>query len=566
MEKTTRRSRGRRGRVSTHSNFIVQGSILAAAGIIVRLIGMLYRIPLANKIGDEGNGYYNAAYSIYSILLIMSSYSLPVAVSRLVAARLAKNQYKNSVRIFKAAVFYATIAGALGFSVLWFGADYFAGVVLKLPFAAYALRALAPTIWVMAYLGVLRGYFQGYATMVPTAFSQILEQICNAVISILAASILFNIGLKSNLVYDSTEYSRAFGAAGGAIGTGAGALSALIFLLFLIMNYRPVMRRQAKMDRTARVESYGTISWVMLLTIAPILLSSVIYNISNVVDNSIFGNVMTDLGQGKRIASDLGIMAKYQLLFNIPVAMANSLSSSLIPSLSRAMAERNRKQVLGKAASAVRFSMIIAIPSAAGLAVLASPISNLLFYGSDNTMLAKMTMIGSVAVVFFSLSTVTNAISQGIGRMRVPITNSAIALVVHVGVLFGLLYGTKMGIYAVVTANILFALLVCILNGRSIGRYLRYRQEIKKTFLVPVVASGVMGAAAYGVYQLILNISKTVFSGRMGIVVCLLPSVFIGVLVYFILLIKLGGVNREDLRGMPGGTKIIGLARGLRLM
>lgn len=566
MEKTTRRSRGRRGTAPTHSNFIVQGSILAAAGIIVRLIGMLYRIPLANKIGNEGNGYYNAAYSIYSILLIMSSYSLPVAVSRLVAARLAKNQYKNSVRIFRAALFYATAAGALGFGVLWFGADYFAEAVLKLPFAAYALRALAPTIWVMAYLGVLRGYFQGYATMIPTAFSQILEQICNAVISILAASILFSIGLKSDLVYGSAEYSRAFGAAGGAIGTGAGALSALIFLLFLIMSYRPVMRQQAKKDRSARVESYGTISWVMLLTIAPILLSSVIYNISNVVDNSIFGNVMTDLGQGKRIASDLGIMAKYQLLFNIPVAMANSLSSSLIPSLSRAMAERNRKQVLGKAASAVRFSMIIAIPSAVGLAVLASPISNLLFYGSDNTMLVKMTMIGSMAVVFFSLSTVTNAISQGIGRMRVPITNSAIALVVHVAILFGLMYGTKMGIYAVVTANILFALVVCILNGRSIGRYLRYRQEVKKTFLVPVAASGVMGAAAYGVYQLILNISKTVFTGRLGIVVCLLPSVFIAVLVYFVLLIRLGGVNREDFRGMPGGTKIIGLARVLRLM
>lgn len=566
MEKTTRRSRGRREAASAHSNFIVQGSILAVAGIIVRLIGMLYRIPLANKIGDVGNGYYNAAYSVYSILLIMSSYSLPVAVSRLVAARLAKNQFKNSVRIFKAALFYATIAGALGFSVLWFGADYFAGVVLKMPFAAYALRALAPTIWVMAYLGVLRGYFQGHATMIPTALSQILEQISNAVISILAASVLFDIGFKSNLVYDSTEYSRAFGAAGGAIGTGIGALSALIFLLFLIMSYRPVMRRKIKKDRTARVESYSSISWAMLLTIAPILLSSVIYNISNVVDNSIFGNVMTDLGQGKRIAADLGIMSKYQLLFNIPVAIANSLSSSLIPSLSRAMAERNRKQILGKAASAVRFSMIIAIPSAVGLAVLARPIADLLFYDSDNTMLAKMTMTGSLAVVFFSLSTVTNAVSQGIGRMRVPIRNSAIALVVHVVILYGLLYGTKMGIYAVVVANILFALTVCILNGVSIGRYLRYRQEVKKTFLVPAVASGIMGAAAYGVYQFILKISNTAFTGRMSIVVCLIPSVFIAVLVYFVLLIKLGGVERDDLRGMPGGTKIIGLARGLHLM
>ena len=168
MEKTTvRRSRrkseqpqrtgtpGKPAGSKKGSNFIVQGSILAVAGIIVRLIGMLYRIPLANKIGDDGNGYYNAAYSIYSILLIMSSYSLPVAVSKMVSARLAKNQFRNSVRILYAALFYATIAGALGFAALWFGADYFATVVIKMPFSAYALRALAPTIWVMAYLGVL---------------------------------------------------------------------------------------------------------------------------------------------------------------------------------------------------------------------------------------------------------------------------------------------------------------------------------------------------------------------------------------------------------------------------
>ena len=161
---------------------------------------MLYRIPLANKIGDDGNGYYNAAYSIYSILLIMSSYSLPVAVSKMVSARLAKNQYRNSVRILYAALFYGTIAGFLGFAALWFGADYFATVVIKMPYSAYALKALAPTIWVMAYLGVLRGYFQGHSTMIPTAVSQIFEQIVNAVISIVAAASLFDLGVKSNPV------------------------------------------------------------------------------------------------------------------------------------------------------------------------------------------------------------------------------------------------------------------------------------------------------------------------------------------------------------------------------
>lgn len=570
MEKTTARRSRRKSEqaVSTKkgSNFIVQGSILAVAGIIVRLIGMLYRIPLANKIGDDGNGYYNAAYSIYSILLIMSSYSLPVAVSKMVSARLAKKQYRNSVRILYAALFYATIAGFLGFAALWFGADYFATVVIKMPYSSYALKALAPTIWVMAYLGVLRGYFQGHSTMIPTAVSQIFEQVVNAVISILAAVSLYDIGVKSNLVYGSDQYAYAFGAAGGAIGTGAGAVAALLFFLMLTTGYRSTMRSRAKKDRSGAVESYGAISRALFLTIAPIILSSMIYNISTVVDNSIFGNVMTDLKQGDRIASDWGVWGKYHLLFNIPVAIANSLSSSLIPSLSRAVAERSRKQVLSRVASAIRFAMIISIPSAVGLTVLAYPISNLLFAGADNTMLTKMTMVGSVAVVFFSLSTVTNAVLQGINRMRVPIRNSAIALVIHVGILYGLMYGLKSGIYSVVYANILFALTVCILNGLSIGRALRYHQEILKTFLIPTVASGIMGAAAYGVYQLVYRATSTVLKGRLGTVVCLMPAILVAVCVYFVLLIKLGGVDEDEMRGMPAGTRLIGAARKLHLM
>lgn len=539
---------------------------MAAAGIIVRLIGMLYRIPLVEKIGDEGIGYYSSAYSVYSILLIMSSYSLPVAVSKMIAARLARNQYRNAGRILKAALFYATVAGAVGAAVLWFGADFFAEAI-KMPYSSYALRTLAPTIWIMSYLGVLRGYFQGHSTMVPTAVSQILEQIINAIVSIVAAGALFDMGLKSNLVYESTEYSYAFGAAGGTIGTGVGALAALLFLLLLIFSYLPVMRKKIQRDRSSQIESYGHISYVMCATIVPIIISSVIYNVSSVVDNYLFGNAMDALGKSGEIAASWGVyMGKYHLLFNIPVAIANSLSSSLIPSLSRAVAERNRKQVLSRISSAIRFSMIIAIPSTVGLTVLAAPIADLLFASSDNGMLVQMTMVGSAAVAFFSLSTVTNAVLQGINRMRVPIRNASIALAIHVVVLLGMLYLFKMGIYSVLYSNIIFALIVCVLNGLSIKRYMRYRQEVKKTFLIPLVASGIMGGAAYGVYQLLYRVLGNVLKGRLETLACIMPAIFVAVLVYFVLLIKLGGVDAEELRGMPGGTRLTQMAKRLHLM
>ena len=541
------------------SNFIIQGSILAIAGIIVRLIGMLYRIPLANYIGDEGNGYYSAAYNIYSIMLILSSYSLPVAVSKMVSARLARGQYRNARKILRAALFYATIVGGVGFCALWFGSGFFAEHVIKMPYSAYALKVLAPTVWIMAYLGVLRGFFQGHSTMVPTAVSQIFEQIVNAVISLLAAKSLFDLGVKSNLVYGSTEYSYAFGAAGGALGTGAGALTALILFVGLYLMYRPKMKRRIRKEQGTSAESYGIITSTLFLTVVPIIVSSSLYNSSTVIDNVLFGQVMTGLGEAKQIASQWGIYSgKYHLLFNIPVAVANSLSSSLIPALSRAVAEKDRKQTLNRIASAIRFSMIIAIPSAVGLAVLAAPISNLLFPGRDNTDLIKMTCYGSSAVVVYSLSTVTNAVLQGINRMKTPIRNAGISLVLHTVILFVMLRYLHMGIYGVLYANILFALFICILNARSIARFKRYRQEVKKTFLIPMVASAVMGAAAFGVYRAAYSVFGNLIST--GI------SVFVAMLVYFVLLILLKGVDAQELRSMPGGTRLSGLARKLHLM
>ena len=541
------------------SNFIIQGSILAIAGIIVRLIGMLYRIPLANYIGDEGNGYYSAAYNIYSIMLILSSYSLPVAVSKMVSARLARGQYRNARKILRAALFYATIVGGVGFCALWFGSGFFAEHVIKMPYSAYALKVLAPTVWIMAYLGVLRGFFQGHSTMVPTAVSQIFEQIVNAVISLLAAKSLFDLGVKSNLVYGSTEYSYAFGAAGGALGTGAGALTALILFVGLYLMYRPKMKRRIRKEQGTSAESYGMITSTLFLTVVPIIVSSSLYNSSTVIDNVLFGQIMTGLGEAKQIASQWGIYSgKYHLLFNIPVAVANSLSSSLIPALSRAVAEKDRKQTLNRIASAIRFSMIIAIPSAVGLAVLAAPISNLLFPGRDNTDLIKMTCYGSSAVVVYSLSTVTNAVLQGINRMKTPIRNAGISLVLHTVILCVMLRYLHMGIYGVLYANILFALFICILNARSIARFKRYRQEVKKTFLIPMVASAIMGAAAFGVYRAAYSIFGNLIST--GI------SVLVAVAVYFVLLILLKGVDAQELRSMPGGTRLSGLARKLHLM
>lgn len=549
------------------ANFVIQGSILAMAGIVVRIIGMLYRMPLNDIIGKQGNGYYTSAFNVYNILLILSSYSMPVAVSKMISARLARGEHRNCSRILKAALIYATAVGGIAALVLWFGADLFAELI-KTPFSRYALKTLAPTIWIMAYLGVLRGYFQGTGTMVPTAVSQILEQIVNAVVSVVAAGILFGVGTSINAVQGAKEYSYALGAAGGTIGTGAGALTAFLFFICLTASKGRERRQMAREDVSGRTESYRRIFYVLTITVLPIVISSGIYNCSNVVDNYLFGQGMDKLGYLEdSIATCWGVLGQYQLLFNIPVAVSNALSSSLIPSLTRAVANRNRREKLERIAASIRFSLLIAIPAAVGITVLAKPVCNLLFISEDNTMLIRLSMAGSLAVVFYSLSTVTNAILQGLNHMDVPIRHAVIALVIHVAVLEVFLMVFKMGIYSVVFANIIFALAMCLLNGHAIARFARYKQEYKRTLILPTICAAFMGAAAYGVYRGVYALlPDRLMRGRMGMAIVVFPSVAAAVLVYAVLLVRFRAVEEEELKGMPGGRRLVRLLNRFRLL
>lgn len=543
------------------SNFVVQGSILAIASIVVRIIGIAYRIPMINIIGDEGMGYYGTAFNVYNIALLLSSYSLPLAVSKMVSVRLARKQYRNSVRILRAALVYATVVGTLAAAVIWFGADFFAREVFFMPYAAFALKTLAPTVWIMAYLGVFRGYYQGQGTMVPTALSQVFEQIVNAIVSVAAGSWLFNQAIKVEILKgeSGSGYSNSWGAAGGTIGTGAGAFTALVFLLLLFAAYQRTIRKKVRRDRSGSLESYGTITKILFFTVVPVVVSSAIYNVNSVLDNGLLAYNFKSLGMEEEFISQWGVYTgKYHLLINVPMAVSNALSSSLIPSVSRAVATGDRRMVKKKVAAAIRFSLLIAIPSAVGLTVLAGPVNNLLFSG-DNDLAVQMTLYGSIAVVFYSVSTVTNAILQGIDRMRLPIVHALTALVLHLAAMEVMVLVFHMGIFSMVFANILFAVIMCFLNHRSIRKILGYRQEVKKTILLPAAASAVMGAAAVGVYKLI-------HLGIQSNAVCTLGAVAAAVAVYGVLLVKLGCLDEDELHQMPGGTRLLQMFRKLRLM
>ena len=538
---------------SRKSNFILQGGILGIAGILTRIIGMIYRIPVTNIIGPEGNGYYAAAYQVYTVMLLISSYSLPLAVSRLVSARFSRGEYKNADRLFKSALAFAFATGGGVCILLWFGADFFAVRLMSEPMSAIALKIFAPTLLIVALMGVIRGYFQGMGTMVPTAVSQIIEQIINAIVSILAAGWLVEYGKKVGALLRNESYAAAYGAAGSTLGTSMGALMGLVFLLVMLMYVNADIRSHVRKDKEKSPEGYRSLMYMLVMTVIPVIMSTAIYNVSELISNSMFNKIMIAKGFESTKSYIWGVYSgEYKILLNVPIALSNAMSASVVPALTACMASRDIKGARRRVSQAMRFTMIIAFPCMVGLFVLADPIMHMLFKDGYE-MAATMMKIGCINIILYSASTLSNGMLQGLGKMNVPVRNACISLIAHIGILYLLLTRTEFGIYSVIGANFCFALLMSLLNHTAIRRLIKYRQEKLRTFIIPAISAVIMGAVAAFI-NLLLN--KTA-----GDVVSVVAAMAIGALVYGLVLIRLGGISSREIESLPMGKKIAYLLR-----
>ena len=549
-------------RKKSKNNFMMQGAILGVSSILVRVIGLIYRVPLNNILGEKGVAYYGVAFDVYSILLLLSSYSLPLAVSKMVSKRVTLKEYRNTKRIFIFALIFALCCGVAAFCITFFGADLFAKI-LHFPQSAIALRVLSPALIILSVLGVMRGYFQGLGTMIPTAVSNIVEQIINAIVSIVAATMLYkSVTVAKAAAYPFENVKEAYGAAGGTLGTVSGAFAALVFMIILFMMYRKILNQQIAKDQTDYVEPAKDILKVLVVTIIPVILSTTIYNISGLIDSGLFSNIMVSRGVSEAEKDIMTGMftGNYRLIVNVPIALASALASSLIPSVVRSMTQNNKSGVIRKVESSIKVSMIVAMPCAAGIGALSRQIIGFLFPTSVNPdKVSLMLMIGCLSVVLYSLSTITNSILQGIDKMRIPVIHSAIAIVIHVVVLVAMLYILRIDVFSLVICDMLFAFIVCFLNARSLRRYIGYKQEIKKSFLLPAICSVVMGVAAF-------FISKGIYKLVHSYAISVLITIVIAVIIYGILLLLFKVIDAEEVYAMPGGAKLYAVAKKLHLM
>ena len=516
-------------------------------------MGIAFRIPLTRIIGDEGIGAYSNAYEIYNLALLLSTYSIPIAVSKLVSARESKKEYINSFRVFKTAMIFSAVAGALAALVTFFGAEFFSVALFKSVSSAIPLKFLAPTIFVFAIMGVLRGYFQGKNTMLPTAISQLLEQLFHVVIGLVAAIIFMK-------MYAESEFKVAYGAAGGTFGTLVGAVISLMFLGAIFFMYYPTLKRRFRKDSGAVTEDYQTLLKLVLITIFPIILNQTLYSVSGTLDSVLLNSVLDSKGfsEEARLVLWGRYSSKYRLLANLPLSIASAIGVAVVPNIVRAHTENNQRLLYEKTAQAVKFNMMIAIPCAFGLAVLAKPIMFVLF--NDTTEMTPLLMqLGALAIVLYAYSTTTSNVLQGLSMMRYPVIHAAAGIIVYVSIDYILLSFFDMGVYALIVGHTVFPLIVSLFNWLRIQMEIGYKQEVLRTFLMPTVCSAVMAVISYFFYLGMYTITKSE-------IISLIGTIVLAACIYFLLMILTRTLSEKEIYDLPMGGRIVRLAKTIGIL
>ena len=538
------------------NSFFGGAAILAAGILIVKLIGMFYKIPLINIIGEAGAADFNNAYNIYAVLLTVSTAGLPVAVSKLVSEANALNRRNQVRRTFRLALVLFLTLGLISFLVMFFRADALAGMMNDSK-AAAGIRALAPAVVCVGCLAALRGYSQGHSNMAPTSVSQIIEALCKLVVGL---------GLAFWLVKQGKDPDVA--AAGAITGVTVGTVVALIYMVLDFF----LSRGREDTHGTDRPDSAGSILANILKIAVPITLSSSMVGIVTVIDSSLVqGQLQSALNLTEKASRTLyGNYSGALNIYNLPTSLMAAITASVIPAVSAALARRDRRGAARITGSALRITALLSFPMGVGLFVLGTPIIRLLFPSLNVEVAGPLLSTLGIATPFVCMVLVCNSVLQAHGFINLPVIVMVLGGIVKIVNNYNLV--GAIGIAGAPVGNILCFGLALVLDLVVITRVIPNRPRLLPIFAKPAVASAVMGGAAWAVYGLLSRIlsseqvnqaGQTVRAvSRMGNAAGIFLAIAVAGVVYLVLVIALRAISRDDLALMPKGDK---LARLLRL-
>ncbi len=536
----------------TRQSFVRGAAILTLAGMSVRIVGAFFRIVLAMLIGDEGVGLFQMAYPVYSTLLAVSTAGIPIAISKLVAENLAAGDYRGASRIFRVALSILTVSGLAITGVLFLAAGFFARNVAQDPRAYLPLVSIAPAIFLVTVMSAYRGFFQGQQQMLPTALSQITEQVGRVITALLLVVVLAPRGLE-------------YAAAGASFGAVAGAFAGLLVLLVFWGKQRTAFLKRLRERHGEGGRPFWAIIGDILRLAVPITLGSLVMPLITIVDLSIVPQRLHDAGfdTGKATALYGQLTGMATPLVHIPTIITVALAISLVPAISEAVALKRTRIIRDRSFLAVRLTLLLAVPSAAGLYLLAEPITAFLF---DNPEAGAVLAAMAPGVIFLTLYQTTSGILQGLGHPAEPVKSLFLGALVKTVLTWlltaNILLHTKGAAYATVAGFGLAAFLnfyrVCRLSGMPLRPV--------ETLLKPLIASAAMGVAVISIYGRLSRLFLLTGPARAN-AAAVLSAITAGVMVYGVMLFVLGAVTRSDLMTIPRvGPALVRVAEKLHLL
>ena len=521
-------------------SFVSGAVILGAAGIIVKLMGAIFRIPVTNWLGGA-MAYYTAAYPVYSLLLTLSVTGIPVAVSRMIAERAVMEDYYAANKVLNAAVKLLLGIG-IGTGVLcFFGAGWYSRMV-GLPETSFALQALVPALILIPVMSAYRGYFQGLQNMKPTACSQIMEQLFRVVVGLVLAWVLLQ---------KFAEHPE-FAAAGATFGASAGAIGGLLTIWLIYMADKKNRKKRIRNSERRFNDSNGRIMKLILIIAIPITLGACIMPIMNLIDAAIVSNKLQAMGysyaDAKELYTELSSMAG--TIFNFPQILLQGIAVSIVPAISMAYEINDTEGLHDNVKMGVRMANILSFPCMLGLILLAKPVLMLLYAGQAEMAADASTCLAilSIGLIFLSLTQMLTGVLQGVGKQNIPVINLAIGAAAKAVVTYVLVGVPALNVNGAAIGTVAAYIVATYLNFRSVKKYVGIDIDWNLSLVRPLIATIGMGIATIVSYKLL----ALVIEFRIAALI----SILISIVVYAFLVLKTKTITIEEVSTLPKGDKI----------
>ena len=546
----------------TNKQSLMKGAMILSVGVLLsRVIGMLYRVPIRNILTDIGHSYYSVAYGIYVVILTLTAMAIPGALSKLIAERRAVGAYKEADRVYKLARVYSIAVSVIMAIILWVSAEFLKNNFYQSSDVVLPIRALAPTVVIATSLGIFRGYFQGMGDMVPTASSQVIEQIVNVIFSMLLAHTFLNV----------TGGNLEWGATGSALGTGAGAVAGLVVLVILYKRSRPQVKKEMLESTEYEYQSSGTILKEILNMMVPVIISASVFSIMTSIDQSMISSVLPKNIDILREANKLNVVPvigaeslttkkivahllsylsfQYMAFMNIPVSIVLQLGLATVPAIAGAMSTGLYKEMRNKIRLIFKIGLLIAAPSTIGFLFFAKPILTLI-NGDANG--AEVLAAGSVGIIVMALAQLSAGVLQGMSKQKVPTINAIIACVIKVIINIISLSIPELTIYGFVHSTTICYTIYAILNIAYLRNHLDIKLNWNKILIKPIVCAIIMGVTGLVIYNILLVIGVSI---KISILI-VMPICGVA---YFLVGLATRTITKKDLLSFPGGKKVVAI-------